>query len=103
MKMPPVAVVHSEKLRDVCLCCALWKLCRKMGVSKERMVHCDIECLTMLGVSLVCGDWYTLSEDKSQKKCSRRQNVEIVRALASKPRSKDSEPSDIHPTINNAC
>jgi hypothetical protein len=39
-----------------------------MGVSKERMVHCDIECLTMSGVSLVCGDWYTLSEDKSQKK-----------------------------------
>jgi hypothetical protein len=36
------------------------------------MVHCDIECLTMLGASLVCGDWYTLSEDKSQEKDSKQ-------------------------------
>jgi len=67
-----------------------------MGVSKERMVHCDIECLTMSGVSPVCGDWYTLSEDKSQKKYLKKQAKisQIVRALASKPRSRDSEPSD---------
>jgi hypothetical protein len=85
--MPPVAVVHSEKLRQVPELCIMETFVGKWGYLKERMVHCDIECLTMLGVSLVCGDWYTLSEDKSQKKYLKvGKNIQIVRALASKPR-----------------